>query len=190
MNQKDLRVIKTRNNIKSTFLNLLKKENGNIKNITVTELVRCAQISKGTFYKHYQDIYELYNEVRNEFVQELVDSMDFFPLLLSQPEDFLDQLIKTIQDNSKEIAFLWPKDTDSLNFCSIIDEYAVQKMYETCRAKKVVSNDIVMELIINSSIRLSYNSFGGKSGTAMEREAEDTVKILIKIINTFFETID
>jgi AcrR family transcriptional regulator len=57
MNEKDLRVVKTRENIENTFLDLLGKKD--FSRITVAELISTCRISKGTFYYHYQDKYAL-----------------------------------------------------------------------------------------------------------------------------------
>ena len=62
MEQKsDLRVTKTRRPIKAAFLELVQTKPG--QKITVTELAKRAEISKGTFYLHYLDIYNLYNQM-------------------------------------------------------------------------------------------------------------------------------
>ena len=62
MEQKsDLRVTKTRRLIKATFLELVQAKP--VQKITVTELAKRAEISKGTFYLHYLDIYDLYNQM-------------------------------------------------------------------------------------------------------------------------------
>lgn len=57
MNENDLRVIKTRENIETTFLELLEKKS--FSQITVAELISTCRISKGTFYYHYRDKYDL-----------------------------------------------------------------------------------------------------------------------------------
>jgi len=57
MNENDLRVIKTLENIETTFLELLDKKS--FSQITVAELISTCRISKGTFYYHYKDKYDL-----------------------------------------------------------------------------------------------------------------------------------
>ena len=64
----DLRVIKTRRAINAALLDLLQKKS--IDNITVTELSQKAEINKGTFYLHYADIYDLYqNALKEHFIK-------------------------------------------------------------------------------------------------------------------------
>ena len=59
MNKKtDLRILKTRENIKTSFINLLLVKN--FKDITVQNIIDEALIGRSTFYDHYYDKYDLY----------------------------------------------------------------------------------------------------------------------------------
>ena len=88
MEQKsDLRVTKTRRLIKAAFLELVQTKPG--QKITVTELAKRAEISKGTFYLHYLDIYNLYNQMVEETVAKIAGSFDPYPDLFSAPESFV-----------------------------------------------------------------------------------------------------
>lgn len=51
MEKIDLRVVKTKENITHSFLELLEKKS--IEKITVKELCEKARISRNTFYQHY-----------------------------------------------------------------------------------------------------------------------------------------
>lgn len=67
-NKNDLRVVKTRENIESTFLELLGERD--FSQITVTDIVTTCRISKGTFYYHYRDKYDLADKLlRRQFAQ-------------------------------------------------------------------------------------------------------------------------
>ena len=88
MEQKsDLRVTKTRRLIKAAFLDLVQAKP--VQKITVTELAKRAEISKGTFYLHYLDIYNLYNQMVEETVAKIAGSFDPYPDLFSAPESFV-----------------------------------------------------------------------------------------------------
>ena len=49
---------KTKKLIRSTFAQLI-KENDGLDKVTVSELVRRADINRGTFYNHYDSIYDV-----------------------------------------------------------------------------------------------------------------------------------
>ena len=64
----DARVRYTRKIIQETFLDLLKDKP--ISKITVKEICDKAEINRGTFYKHYQDCYDLLEKIEAEGIQE------------------------------------------------------------------------------------------------------------------------
>lgn len=74
MNKKDdLRVIKTRNLIYQTLLDLMKEKT--FEEIKVSDICSKAMINRSTFYAHYEDKYELLvdflNNLKEEFATEL-----------------------------------------------------------------------------------------------------------------------
>ena len=62
---------RTRKMIREAFAELV-SEKQDITKITVKELVERADISKSTFYCHYQDVYA----VTEEFEQEILSLLD------------------------------------------------------------------------------------------------------------------
>ena len=65
----DRRNLKTEKLIKDVFLNLLKTKD--INKISVAEICRLADIGRGTFYLHYEDVYDLYESIENELITDL-----------------------------------------------------------------------------------------------------------------------
>lgn len=65
----DIRVLKTDNNIKKTFLLLLKTHT--VSEISIKMICNTALISKSTFYKHYEDKYALLSELVNKELQPI-----------------------------------------------------------------------------------------------------------------------
>ena len=76
----DLREKKTKRSIYNAFLELRSKKP--LEKITIKELSEKAEISKATFYLHYQDIYELSQQLQLEVLKRIYDSvqdpMDMF----------------------------------------------------------------------------------------------------------------
>ncbi len=175
MNEQDLRVIKTENNIKSVFVDMLKKNP--VEKITVTALAKQARINKGTFYLHYQDIYALYNEVRDEFLQMMTESMDYCPLLLTDPGEFCARFTKTINRNARGVEFLWPKH-DLYLFQPNLNDRIIEHIYDTCPIERSSRNDMVLDIIVASLFRLST--------AYMDNEPELTTDVLMRLISTFY----
>lgn len=64
MNNKDLRVIKSKKNIRNAFIELMHEKG--YHNITVTDIAQKALINRKTFYFHYETKDDLYNEIADE----------------------------------------------------------------------------------------------------------------------------
>ena len=70
MNKKNnVRAQKTRKSIEEVFLGLLTKYE--IQNITVREISKQAKINPSTFYAHYQDVYDLMEQIENRMSEEI-----------------------------------------------------------------------------------------------------------------------
>ena len=65
----DRRIRKTRNILKHSLIALMKEKS--VKHITVKELCEKADINRGTFYLHYKDVYDMFEQTENEFFNEL-----------------------------------------------------------------------------------------------------------------------
>ena len=61
--------VKTKRLIKNTFIQML-SEKKEIGKISVSELVERAEISRATFYAHFDDIYDVVEEFEREIIDE------------------------------------------------------------------------------------------------------------------------
>ena len=64
----DRRIRKTKKAITNAFAELMMEKE--IQNITVRELTEKADIHRATFYSHYQDIYDLYEQISQNVIDE------------------------------------------------------------------------------------------------------------------------
>ena len=90
--REDLRVVKTKANLKGVLKKLLRKKP--IRKITVTELAREAVINKGTFYLHYSDIYDLYEEVILEHIEGTLGNLDYYMEFFTNPKMFVKKFLE------------------------------------------------------------------------------------------------
>lgn len=82
----DLRVLKTRENIKISFINLLLVKD--FKDITIQNIINEALIGRSTFYDHYLDKYDLLEHL----VNEILTDFEYFirdRFTLKSREDFI-----------------------------------------------------------------------------------------------------
>ena len=91
--------LRSRRLIRAALLELLQEKK--FEKITVTDIVKRADINRSTFYAHYSDVRALMEELQNEFVERalaLVKDMDFRELLHS-PVPFLRRLVEIANEN-------------------------------------------------------------------------------------------
>lgn len=89
--QPDRRTLKTQHQLKDMFIKMLQDKP--IDKITVTALAKACNIGRGTFYIHYKDVYDLYDSIVADTVDQLNeifetlypknDDDDFRPLATS-----------------------------------------------------------------------------------------------------------
>lgn len=72
MKKMDLRVIKTKEVLKEALMQLLKEKN--LNSISVTEICRIAKVNRGTFYSHYGQVENLFEEYFRDIMKDLADS--------------------------------------------------------------------------------------------------------------------
>ena len=81
--------VRSRQMIKKAFAEMLNEKD--ITKITVTDIVEKAGISRGTFYAHYMDVYDLYNAIETnmmETVRQAIDAVGTKNILLD-PTDVI-----------------------------------------------------------------------------------------------------
>ena len=160
MNQKtDLRIIKTRRSIKEAFMELIMMKP--VNKITVTELAERAEISKGTFYLHYLDIYDLYNRLVEEVANKIAESFNPYPDLFTAPETFVRTFM--FAQNSQFTVSLTPaqrkilsekniKFSDNYPSC-FIDAFKTQ-IYKVGKLVLCLENDMKIEFLITGMLSI------------------------------------
>ena len=108
----DLRVVKTKKNIREAFLELRSKNT--LEKIKVTELCKLALINKTTFYNHYQDIYALSEEIENETISSIMNNFQHLNNLFSNPDAFMKGLYYAFKSHEEVIVTLFSGRMDIL----------------------------------------------------------------------------
>ncbi|MCA9973116.1 MAG: hypothetical protein KC425_23015 [Anaerolineales bacterium] len=108
----DLRVVKTKKNIRAAFLALRAQQA--LEKVRVTRLCELALINKTTFYKHYQDIYALSEEIENETIQSIMNSFADMHALFVDPDGFIRGLYDAFKAHDEIITILFSGRMDNL----------------------------------------------------------------------------
>ncbi len=98
----DRRNIKTEQLIKGTFLKLLKEKD--LNRITVAEISRLANLGRGTFYLHYSDVYDLYENIEKCVIDDLRDIFkESFPTTNSDKSKKLTMSLADYIEKNKDL---------------------------------------------------------------------------------------
>lgn len=106
-NKTDLRVLKTKRNIKDSFIALAKKQD--VRTITVNQICDLAECGRNTFYQHYPYKEALQVEIENDIISEVVDSFspieDYLP---GQFESFSEEYLRLCLSGISRIQEIFP----------------------------------------------------------------------------------
>ena len=110
-NVTDLRIVKTRTNIKNSLIDLLAEKN--VSKITVTELAEKAMINRKTFYRHYHTVQDVVDDINYDIINDvishakksdrdgnnLVNQLNFIGLSIVENKEQINKILK----NSPEV---------------------------------------------------------------------------------------
>ena len=125
MNNQDLRVQRTKKALITTFSDLL--ETKSFDNITIQDLCEKANVRRSTFYRHFNDKYDLLNHIVGTLIE------DFRTLHLSEidPKDprqffnkFMKDILLFISDNKAMV-----KSVISINIYSEVYQILYNQIY-------------------------------------------------------------
>ncbi|MBM6871138.1 TetR/AcrR family transcriptional regulator [Pseudoflavonifractor phocaeensis] len=74
--KEDPRVRKTRLQLRQAMMELLGRKS--VQEITVRELTRLADVNRGTFYRHYRDIYDFLEKTEEGLIAEFTAVLDAY----------------------------------------------------------------------------------------------------------------
>ena len=122
--------IKTRNLIKKTFAELI-NEKKQLNKITVTQLIKRANLNRSTFYTHYDNIYE----VAHDYELQTIDLLCNENLKLHSKQDimdYFDNIIQCLKENEETYKLLLSAN-DSLLFLEKLKKIAGYKIYDALK---------------------------------------------------------
>ncbi len=92
--------------LRKAFFELLREKP--VSKISVSELTDACNISRGTFYLHYHDVFDLLKEVETELLSELKNQLDQATIKHDETIEFtrLSRSFKFVLDHRKEVEIL------------------------------------------------------------------------------------
>lgn len=157
----DLRVMKTKKNIRDAFLEL--RKNHSLEEIKVNALCEKAMINKTTFYNHYQDIYELSEELEAEVLDDFFDNFKDIDLMLTDANRFISGMHAALEAENDMLRILFMDKLDEL----------VARIEKHIRNYYVKEDQMLVSFLIGGSIHLMMKS---------KNDNEEVEKFLVEVI--------
>ncbi len=172
---------KTRNAIKKAFATLI-HEKKELNKITVTELVKKAEITRSTFYTHYDNL----DQVAQEYQLQTIELICNDDLKLSTKADifnYFDTIFACLKENEETYQLLLTAD-DTIFFLEKLKTIASKKIYA---ALKTMTNDtyLVLDLsfFMNGMMMEIIQYFRGESAYSLEELLLNIKKWFSKIFS-------
>lgn len=116
------RTVMTKRILKETLLELMQKKK--ISKITIKEICELSDMSRSTFYLHYQDQFQLLDEIEQDILHDTFEKLKY---LDSAPNtrDSIETFLKYVKDNSETFGVI---------FCQVENVNFQQKMMESVQS--------------------------------------------------------
>lgn len=101
----DLRMIKTRAQIKKAFLSL--REKLMPEKIKVKDICEVAMINKTTFYHHYTDSIELSNEIDDSAIDNVLSNFPEKDKMFDDPKAYISGLLQALERESSNLKIVF-----------------------------------------------------------------------------------
>ncbi len=135
---------KTKRLIKSVFAEML-SEYKEISKISVSELCNRADISRGTFYSHYDDTYGIAEDYENELIDRFFDNAKLVEA--ANAEKFAEIFFRYIRENDENYKLLC-RSNDFLFAAKKLTTIATNKFLELCNRDERIKNKEYLALDI------------------------------------------
>lgn len=123
----DLRVVKTRSNIKQAFIRLLEEKD--FHDITIQNILDLALINRSTFYNHYLDKYDLAEKLIFEVKEHISSCVDerFDPSHTPDPLPSICNIYHYLFEYKRMILALYHIKTDTLHLYDDLNDFLKEK---------------------------------------------------------------
>ncbi len=161
--------------IKEAFLKLISEKD--ISKVRIKEVAELADISKGTFYAHFQDIYAVLEEIEDDNIQRFIGFFDDSPCisLLDDCRPFITKVFKHIEDNRGSYELLFKSQaayTFLAKLQNVFVEYMMQDKKMIARLRDIDDARMFFSFVAVGTANLIHERYTGKENMPQERLIE------------------
>ena len=139
--------VRSRKMIRQAFYEVLKEKN--FEKITVTDIVKKADINRSTFYAHYPDVMGVVEEIQDEildYTQNFMESIDFKDFYRN-PKPYLQNIVKLVAENN-ELYRLLMTSAMATKQLERIKYILIERTIETVKAPELFQDRFSLEFSV------------------------------------------
>ena len=179
--ENDRRTKRTKLLLKNAFTELLSMKT--LNEISVKELCELADINRGTFYLHYQDIYDLKQNLENELYEQILNIANVAPRNIDEDTSytFFLEMFRSVEKQKPLLkAFLGPNGDISFlrQIQTLFKEQYLSILLHGKEAKNLADLDYSYNFIASGFIGLVESWIYEETPTP----AEEMAKLISKIV--------
>lgn len=178
--------IRSRKLIRQAFMELLKEKS--FEKITVTDIVKLADINRSTFYAHYPDVMGVIDEIEEEILEytdNIFSNMDF-SALFENPLPLLQEIVKIVEENDELYRLLYTtsmaaKQLEKIK--GVLLDKIMKTMIVPEKCKDSFEFEILLRFFMGGVIDLYTQWLNGQLDCSLEKLNEHIAQ-LIKQVNS------
>lgn len=189
--QDDLRIFKTKKAIKKAFFDLVSEKT--FEKVAISDIAEKAMINRATFYLHYQDKYDLLNNLENEVLND-IEKISFIvtrKYILTCTKQGLvfphvTKLLSYVEDNPKFFNLV-ADDSIGLPFYNKIGEKISKRIFDELPELK--SNQTLWKYMRNFIISAYSSIINQWIKNDMKESKEEIALLITKLTKTMLADI-
>lgn len=165
---------KTRSELRKAFAELI-QEKKVIKAITIKELVDRAGITRATFYTHYDNIYEIAEEIQEDFFKVVfydIDNINSKETLATQ----IKRIANHLKENEEMYRMLLTSD-ETLIFINRLNRLMTKNLSEFIIKHKCEDRQLDINFYVDGVTSISLKYFRNELNTSIDELSEYVINL-------------
>lgn len=153
-NKVDVRILKTKDRLKSALFKLLKVKS--LDKISISEICTLASVNRNTFYAHYSSLKELLDEIESNLLESILSTLNGANFENKQITDLMYKILECVKEN-KEMCSLLFTDKGDKDFLRTVLMFALPASVEKWTLEYGISEDKAIQFyyfIIGGSVNV------------------------------------
>lgn len=160
-NKTDVRIIKTKQKLRHALTELLSKKP--IEELTISEICLLADVNRNTFYSHYSDVYSLYNDVKQSYLESFINEIEKMKEDGENAQHLITYFLESVKENVDFFSFLY-KDYCGLEFITHIIEASLGEQIRSVKvSSSLISDEDFYNYIVGGAVNLVVKWLDGNT---------------------------